>query len=51
MRDGTKSRGLGFFDKDVDDVHLAAHDVHARVRLMDEQGIHAQLLVGRHFRP
>lgn len=43
MRDGHKSRGLEFFDKDVDDVHLAASDVHARVKLMDEQGIHAQI--------
>ena len=35
MRDGQKSRGLEFFNKDVDDVHLAASDVHARVKLMD----------------
>jgi predicted TIM-barrel fold metal-dependent hydrolase len=43
MKDGSKSRGLEFFDKDVGDVHEAAHDVHARVRLMDEQGIYAQV--------
>jgi predicted TIM-barrel fold metal-dependent hydrolase len=43
MRDGHKSRGLEFFDKGIDDVHLAASDVHARVKLMDEQGIHAQI--------
>lgn len=43
MRDGQKTRGLEFFDKDIDDVHLAAHDVHGRVELMDAQGIHAQV--------
>jgi uncharacterized protein len=43
MRDGTKVRGLDFFTKDIGDVHEGAHDVHARLRLMDEQGIHAQI--------
>ena len=42
-RDGQKMRGLDFFDKDVGDVHAGAHDVAARVRMMDEQGIHAQI--------
>jgi uncharacterized protein len=43
MRDGRKSRGLEFFEKDIDDVHAGAHDVRERVKLMDEQGIHAQI--------
>lgn len=43
MRDGSKSRGLEFFDKDIGAVHEGAHDVAARVRMMDEQGIHAQV--------
>ena len=43
MRDGSKSRGVEFFDKDIDDVHQGAHDVTARVRMMDEQGIYAQV--------
>lgn len=43
MRDGRKVRGLDFFDKDIDAVHEGAHNVAARVRMMDEQGIHAQI--------
>jgi predicted TIM-barrel fold metal-dependent hydrolase len=43
MRDGRKARGLEFFDKDIGEVHQGAHDVGARVRMMDEQGIHAQI--------
>ena len=43
MRDGHKASGLEFASKDVDEVHLAASNVHARVKLMDEQGIHAQI--------
>lgn len=43
MRDGSKIRGLDFFSKDIGDVHEGAHDVRARLRLMDEQGIYAQI--------
>jgi predicted TIM-barrel fold metal-dependent hydrolase len=43
MRDGSKARGVDFFARDIDEVHAGAHDVAARVRLMDEQGIHAQI--------
>ena len=43
MPDGTKARGIGFFDREIDQVHKAAWDVDARVKFMDEQGIYAQI--------
>lgn len=43
LRDGTKARGMEFADKDVDAVHLGASEVSARVKMMDEQGIYAQV--------
>src|SRR5215475_9855709 len=43
LLNGEKAKGLTFWDKDVGQVHPGAHDVHARVKLMDEQGIYAQI--------
>jgi uncharacterized protein len=40
---GEKLRGLGFFEKDIGEVHKGAHDVTERVRMMDDQGIYAQV--------
>jgi predicted TIM-barrel fold metal-dependent hydrolase len=42
-KDGTKGRGLEFFKWEIPDVYPAAYDVHARVALMDRQGVHAQI--------
>jgi predicted TIM-barrel fold metal-dependent hydrolase len=44
MLDGSKARGVGFFDKDIEHVHKAAHDTGERIKLMDDQGIHAQIV-------
>ncbi|MCB2061324.1 MAG: amidohydrolase family protein [Novosphingobium sp.] len=44
MPDGSKATGVGFFDRDVGQIHKAAHDVKERVKFMDEQGIHAQIV-------
>jgi uncharacterized protein len=41
--DGEKMRGLAFFEKDIGQVHQGAHDVTERVRMMDDQGIYAQV--------
>ena len=43
MRDGRKAVGMEFASKDIGEVHAGAHDVTERVKLMDEQGIHAQI--------
>jgi predicted TIM-barrel fold metal-dependent hydrolase len=43
MLDGSKLRGVEFFEREHDEVHAGAHDVHARIQMMDEQGIHAQI--------
>lgn len=43
-RDGKKSDGLEFFGWKLEDVHEASYDMKARVRLMDELGIHAQII-------
>jgi predicted TIM-barrel fold metal-dependent hydrolase len=43
MLNGEKVKNLSFFEKDIGQVHRAAHDVHERVKLMDEQGIYAQI--------
>ena len=43
-RNGEKSRGLEFFDWQLDDVHVASYDMRARVELLDRFGIHAQLI-------
>ena len=43
LRDGSKTRGIEFMQCENEQVHVAAYDVHARVKMMDEQGIHAQI--------
>ena len=42
--DGVKVPGTGFFPWNIEDVHAAAYDVDARLALMDEQGIWAQIV-------
>jgi predicted TIM-barrel fold metal-dependent hydrolase len=42
--DGVKVPGTTFFQWNIEDVHRAAYDVDARVDLMDEQGIWAQIV-------
>ena len=42
--DGVKVPGTTFFQWNIEDVHPAAYDVDARVALMDEQGIWAQIV-------
>jgi predicted TIM-barrel fold metal-dependent hydrolase len=43
-RDGTRHRGTAFIGWTFDDAHLAAHDVDARVALMDELGVWAHII-------
>lgn len=43
LLDGSKATGVGFFDKDIDQVHRGTHDVKERLKLMDRQGVHAQI--------
>jgi len=43
MKDGSKARGAVFAGTEIHEVHAGAYDVHARVKMMDEQGIHAQI--------
>jgi predicted TIM-barrel fold metal-dependent hydrolase len=43
MKDGSKTRGVEFIKRQLADVHPACYDVHARIRLMNEQGIYAQI--------
>jgi predicted TIM-barrel fold metal-dependent hydrolase len=43
-RDGTRSRGTGFIGWTFDDAHPAAYDVSARVQLMDDIGVWAQII-------
>jgi predicted TIM-barrel fold metal-dependent hydrolase len=43
-RDGSKSRGVEFIGWRFDDAHLGAHEVDARLALMDELGIWAQIV-------
>jgi len=42
-KDGLKSRGMEFREWEIADVMDASWDAGARVRMMDEQGIHAQI--------
>jgi uncharacterized protein len=42
--DGRKAEGIEFTDWQVDEVHPACSQVEARVALMDEMGVHAQIL-------
>jgi predicted TIM-barrel fold metal-dependent hydrolase len=43
MKDGSKTRGSIFAGTEIGDVHAGAYDVHARLEMMDDQGIHAQI--------
>ena len=43
MKDGSKTRGFEFASTGISGVHAGAYDVNARVKMMDEQGIHAQI--------
>jgi hypothetical protein len=43
MKDGSKTRGVDFIMTEIPEVHVASYDVPARVKMMDEQGIHAQI--------
>ena len=43
-KDGSKSRGTEFFGFQIEDVHEASYDMKARVRLLDEFGLWAQIL-------
>jgi predicted TIM-barrel fold metal-dependent hydrolase len=42
--DGKKSQGLDFFDWKLEDVHRASWDMNARLGVLDETGIHAQII-------
>jgi predicted TIM-barrel fold metal-dependent hydrolase len=44
MRDGSKMGGFGFFNKTINDVHLGASNGKERIKVMDAQGIHAQIV-------
>jgi uncharacterized protein len=43
MKDGSKTRGSIFAGTEIGDVHAGAYDVKARLEMMDEQGIYAQI--------
>jgi predicted TIM-barrel fold metal-dependent hydrolase len=43
-KDGSKSRGSEFLQWEIGDAHPAAYDMDARVEVMDEVGIYAQIL-------
>src|SRR4051812_40418090 len=43
MKDGSKTRGSIFAGTEIGDVHAGAYDVKARLQMMDEQGIYAQI--------
>jgi predicted TIM-barrel fold metal-dependent hydrolase len=44
MRDGTKAPGFSFYGRTVHEAHEGASQVKARLQVMDEQGIYAQIL-------
>ena len=43
LPDGSKPRDMGFWNRTNAEVHPSSYDVRARLRMMDEQGIHAQI--------
>ena len=43
-KDGQKSRGTEFFAWQIEDVHEASYDMKARVGVLDEHGLYAQIL-------
>jgi len=42
--DGSKALGTDFFGWTIDDVHPGAYDMGARVEVMDQIGVHAQII-------
>jgi len=42
--DGRKSQGIEFFGWKMEDVHAASYDLEARLAMMDDMGIHAQIV-------
>src|SRR6185437_13624475 len=43
-KDGSKSRSLEFFNFQIEDVHAGAYDTAARLRVMDETNVFAQIV-------
>jgi predicted TIM-barrel fold metal-dependent hydrolase len=43
-KDGAKSRGPEFFQWQIEDVHAASYDMQARVGILDQLGLYAQIL-------
>jgi predicted TIM-barrel fold metal-dependent hydrolase len=43
-KDGNKLHGMGFWDLKFDEVHEGAHEVKARLKVMDELGVYAQIV-------
>jgi len=43
-KDGSKSRSLDWFDFEIEQVHPGAYALQERLKVMDEMGIHAQIL-------
>jgi predicted TIM-barrel fold metal-dependent hydrolase len=43
-KDGSKSRSLEFFDFQIEDVHAGSYDTAARLKVMDESNIFAQIV-------
>ena len=43
-KDGAKSRGTEFFTWEIEDVHEASYDMKARVAMLDQLGLYAQIL-------
>ena len=43
-RSGEKSRGIEFFEWQMEDVHVASYDMQARLEVLDRFGIYAQLI-------
>jgi predicted TIM-barrel fold metal-dependent hydrolase len=43
-KDGSKSRSLEFFNWQIEDVHAGAYDIAARLEVMDETNIYAQIV-------
>jgi len=43
-KDGSKSRSLEFFNYQIEDVHAGAYDTAARLKVMDETNIFAQIV-------
>ncbi|HEY3697315.1 amidohydrolase family protein [Phenylobacterium sp.] len=44
MKDGAKLHGMGFWDLKFDEVHEGSHDVKARLKVMDDMGVYAQIV-------